>query len=181
MKIQLAAFLMMVPLLATSFSVDAKVRCNLRDCKKIGGMEVTLRTYDALREGSKLNILKIRRKVAKARARVELSNYYYENGMQVHDDHTTKTGRSAKKVKLVHWHMPFQGGGYITANWGCDPAFERCETEISAESAPGTRWVGFDGKWDGVCAVARVTINGQTDTVYSSTGNIPILSPCYYR
>lgn len=181
MKLQLAALSLVLPLLASSLTVEAKVRCNIRDCITVGGMEVTLRAYDAVREGSKLNILKIRRKVADAGAVVILDNIYYKDGMQVHDETTRKTGRDAKKVKLVNWSMPFEGGAWIGVEGECDPYYSACDSNITGGSAPGTRWVGFDGQWDGVCARATVTLNGETKQLFSHAGSIPAFVHCENR
>lgn len=175
MKKIISLFFIVLPILVIPLSSDAKLRCKIRECKKIGGMEVTLRTYDRIREGSKLNILKIRRKVARARARVNLTNYYYEKGVlfPVHREPTTKTGRSAKKVKLRHWSMPFEGGAYVGVRGSCDPYFDDCHVTRPTGGSGGFRWVGFDGKWDGVCAIAEVTINGDTKKIASSSGWVP--------
>ena len=178
MKALLAIVIMALPLLSISSTANAKVRCNIRDCVKVGGLEVTLRAYDAMREGSKLNILKIRRKVAKAGARVTLKNHYYKDGMMVHDEEVRKSGRDAKKVKLRNWVMPVQGGAWIGIGGNCNPDFSDCSTRPAAGAASGTRWVGFDGRWDGVCAKATVTINGETKELFSKAGRLPDYIAC---
>lgn len=147
---------------------EAKVRCNKRQCTTIGGMEVTLSAFDKWREGSKLNILKTRRKVGKAGARVTLTNYYFRGGsLYAPNQSVTVTGRDAKQVKLRGWDgRPINGasiaigGDFVCGGGGV------CNLRPSGSVDLG----GNGGNWDGVIAIADVTLNGDHGYVCAVAG-----------
>jgi hypothetical protein len=151
---------------------EAKIRCERRSCTVIGGMEVTLRSFDKWREGSKLNILKTRRKVEKGGAQVILKNHYFKNDawIQAADQTVTASGRNAKKVKIVGWDgIPFRNPELgISGDFVCDNGGV-CNLRPSG----GLDWVGTGGKWDGVVAVAEVTIYGERGYVCAVAGTVP--------